>query len=375
MQNFCLYLYQGEPSSRVHGHIQNGVFDGEIVQANGEKYHIELAEKYFQDSDELDFHSVIYSIKDVRFTVEGQESSCGVKKDLLNKMAAIQATAKPIRRPHKIRSQIDRKKSTKTLSEYLRSKRKLDKRTSDLTVDGGQYCQIFIAADHTFLSNIGGGSESRAISEIATVFASVQSIYFESDFDEDGTPDEIVPVLVQTEILSSSSYNGLFQSSNIAVDDYLDRWSQINQEDFCLALLLTYRSVFTVVILYCTVCTCTVWYYMYMYTVLYSMNCTVLYYTCTCTVYSSTCTCILYYTVLYCTMCTCTLWYYTVLYSMHCTILYMYSIVLHVHVHVYMYTLLYSTVLYYNVCVQVQYGTILYCTVLYCTVLYYTCTV
>ena len=244
MQNICSYLYQGEPSSKVHGHIQNGVFDGEIVKANGEKYHIELAEKYFQDSDELDFHSVIYSIKDVRFTVEGQESSCGVKKDLLNKMEAIQATAKPIQRPHKIRSQIDGKKSAKTLSEYLRSKRNLDKRTSD-----GQYCQVFIAADHTFLSNIGGGSESRAISEIATVFASVQSIYFESDFNEDGTPDEIVPVLVQTEILSSSSYNGLFQSSNIAVDDYLDRWSQVNQDDFCLALLLAYRSVFTVVIL------------------------------------------------------------------------------------------------------------------------------
>ena len=80
-----------------------------------------------------------------------------------------------------------------------------------------------------------------AVAEIASIFASVQEIYNRADFDEDGAPDNIVPILVQTELFTTSSHGGLFASDDIEVSDYLNRWSEISHDDFCLAPLLAYR--------------------------------------------------------------------------------------------------------------------------------------
>ena len=218
----------------MHGHVRDGVFDGEVVNGFKEKYHIETADKYFKEKKE--FHSVIYSDQDVLFQVEGKQSAgCAAKKELLRKMEQLQATAKPIQKKPSTNEDI----TTTTFTSHFNRKRSLEKRTK--TVSGGRFCPVFIAADHLFVSNIGGGSDSSSIAEIASIFSSVQEIYISADFDEDGSPDKIVPVLVKTELFTSSSHNGLFSDSNIEVSSYLDRWSQIDHDDFCLALLLTYR--------------------------------------------------------------------------------------------------------------------------------------
>ena len=80
-----------------------------------------------------------------------------------------------------------------TLSGHVRE-RGTSKRQST-----GRYCQMRIAIDHLFLRNVAGGSESVAISEVASAFSEVQNIYQTTDFDDNGSPDFILPQLVQTE--------------------------------------------------------------------------------------------------------------------------------------------------------------------------------
>ena len=231
--NFTLYI--GQPLSKVHGHIQNGVFDGEITTDTHEQYHVEYAHKYFLPVDGV--HSIIYSTKDIIY--DSKKATCALKESMLNKLQAIQATAKRIYKPRK---PISDKEYSQILSNRLkRNEHSIHKRAE--TVSGGLYCQIFIAVDHLFLSNIAGNSESAAISEVTAVFASTQTIFRTTDFNSDGSPDLITPQLVRTEVLNSNSYNGLFQPSSITVDDFLDRWSRIDHSDYCLSLLLTYRLV------------------------------------------------------------------------------------------------------------------------------------
>ena len=220
----------GDPSSRIHGHIKNGVFDGEVVTGDKQKYHIETADKYFKQGKE--FHSVIYSIQDVLFHIEGKESGCAAKKELLKKMEILQSTAQS-----KVKSTTKFKDDT--LSSQFEKKRSLHKRTK--TINNGRICPIFVAADHLFVENIGGGNENNAVSEIAAIISSVQEIYLRSDFDEDGEDDNINPVIVKTELFTTSSHNGLFSDNSIEVSDYLNRWGEIDHDDFCLAILLTYR--------------------------------------------------------------------------------------------------------------------------------------
>lgn len=220
----------------------NGVFDGVLRTGDGEEFHMEAARKYFRER-RADFHSVIYSVRDVVFQHGDQEASCALKDQLLEKMKILASTGKPVSKT--ARSGMHQR-SASTLSDMFPGTRshsdsRMGPRTN--TVGGGLFCQIRVAVDHLFVQHVGGGSESEAISEIASVFASVQSIFQSSDFDENGTPDSITPQLVQTDILDSSDPNYLFGDATIAVNEFLDRWSQLDQTQFCLALLLTYRYI------------------------------------------------------------------------------------------------------------------------------------
>ena len=115
-----------------------------------------MADKYF--NGDIDFHSVIYSLDDVRYMVEGREPSCGVKKKLLEDLQKLQATAKPIEKPkHDTVLKRDIHLGRSTLSSQF-NKRKhpdthhgLHKRTE--TVTNGRYCSVLLAADHTFVNS------------------------------------------------------------------------------------------------------------------------------------------------------------------------------------------------------------------------------
>ncbi len=204
----------GEPHSSVKGHLVNGVFDG-IITSQGVEYHVEAADKFFESPS---FHSLMYRAHDVTSPSGG----CGAKGKLMEKLSRIQSTARPTRdKPGRYGN---------------------DRHTRASTANGNRFCQMLIAADHLFVDNIGGGSASAAMAEMVTILTQVQEIFRTTDFDNDGTADGIIPLIARVEILNRNDPSYNFGTPTIAVNEYLDRWSQINHEEFCLALLFTYRD-------------------------------------------------------------------------------------------------------------------------------------
>lgn len=148
-------------------------------------------------------------------------AGCGASGVVLEKLKEIQAKARPTKENNIIYGK--------------RNKRQV-------TVGDKKFCPMLIAADHLYLSNIGGGDMSTATSELVAVMSEVQTIFQSTDFDNDGTADGIVPLIARVEILDQSEPGYRFSSPNIDVNNYLDIWSQVNHEQFCLSLLLTYRD-------------------------------------------------------------------------------------------------------------------------------------
>lgn len=214
----------GDPNSWVSGHVINGVFDGILATSKGE-YHIEHAHKFFREK--RDFHSVIYSTKDV--AVEKQGGSCAATEEILSQMRELQATAKPVKP-----SKWD-KHTVSGMFDHEREKRAE-------TIPSGLFCHMRVTADHLYLENIGGGDNNTAISEIVTIFSQVQQIYSTTDFDQNGSEDGYTPVIADINILERNDPDNIFLAPDITVNDFLDLWSQQDHEDVCLALLLTYRD-------------------------------------------------------------------------------------------------------------------------------------
>ena len=204
-----------------------GVFDGVIATSDGEEYHLERTEKFFKDK--RDHHSVIYRNSDVQF--DPRASSCAAKDEIYRRMQELQGSAKPVR-PYSERHS--------TVSKLFVREGEREKRSD--TITGGRFCHILVAADHLFHERIGGGNPDQTITEIVTVFAQVQDIFSATDFDGDGSADNITPLIARIEILTTGTPGYRFASNNIAVDDFLDLWSQENHNEFCLSLLLTYRD-------------------------------------------------------------------------------------------------------------------------------------
>lgn len=205
----------------VKGHIIDGVFDGVIHSAGG-TFHVEQAGRFFADPQ--DFHSIIYHSSDVHVP-EGVNSCGGVKDALIQKLNQLASHAVPLHDDNKRLYGEDR---------HSRLKRQL---TGD-----NRFCPVRVAADHLFLEAVGQGSVVNTMSQIAAVISSVQDIYSATDFTGDGMADSIQPVVVSLEVLDRNVQGYRYGAANIAVEDFLDLWSQEDQSSFCLALLLTHRD-------------------------------------------------------------------------------------------------------------------------------------
>lgn len=59
-----LTLFAGEPGSAVFGSIHDGMFEGKILSKLGNLY-IEKASRYFPQSANVSFHSIVYRESDV----------------------------------------------------------------------------------------------------------------------------------------------------------------------------------------------------------------------------------------------------------------------------------------------------------------------
>ena len=216
------HTHTGEPGSIVRGHIIDGVFDG-IIRSKQGTFYVEQAHKFFKDRSR-DFHSIIYHSDDVRVP-EGVASCGGAKGKLMEKLNDLASSAVPLH---------DDKRTLYGEDRYLRLKRQ--------TIGNNRFCPIRVAADHLYLAEVGGGSVVNSMTQIASVIANVQDIYSTTDFDGVVGPDGIQPVIVRLEILDQNMRGYQYGANNIPVDSFLDLWSQEDQSEYCLALLLTHRD-------------------------------------------------------------------------------------------------------------------------------------
>ena len=212
------------------GHVIDGVFSGVLRTSHG-TYHIEKTKKHFQNHEHLSFHSFMYNEDDVRFP--DHPAGCGVNGTAWGQLAELQATAVPLDTARSLR------KRSQTLTETFGSSR--GKRA--VTNSGGVFCHMRVAVDHLFFSQIGGSSNQDTFAEVVTAFNLVQDIYRTTDFDGDGIQDFITPSIGQFDILTLNDPNYRFgDSSSIPVSEFLNRWSEDDQTNFCLAMLLTNRD-------------------------------------------------------------------------------------------------------------------------------------
>ena len=220
----------GDDSSRVSGHLINGVFDGRI-ETNGEEFQIEHSNKFFKEQQ--DFHSVMYRASDVDF--EQLKASCATKGKLLEEMKCIQSTAIPVKPVLK-----QDRANTPSLQEFVGGVRA--RRAS--TINGACFCQVRVAVDNLFFRMIGNSNVGATLAEVSVIFSRVQEIFAAADFDSDGNSDGITPLIADIDIITTSSadYPMFRDNEIIPVNDYLDRWSSIDHSAVCLALLLTYRD-------------------------------------------------------------------------------------------------------------------------------------
>ena len=223
----CCCCFVGDPTSRVTGHVINGVFSG-IIRTSEGTYHVERARKFFQDHDDETFHSLIYHEHDIDFPQH--PSGCGINGTSYEQMKALQASAVPINSKTS--------KQTETMAQFFKKSR--SKRA--LTSTGGNFCHMRVSVDHLFYSQIGDSDDTTTFAEVITTFNFVQEIFQETDFDGDGEKDSITPSIQEFNILKQTDVGYRFGAGSIAVNDFLDLWSQQDHTDFCLALLLTNRD-------------------------------------------------------------------------------------------------------------------------------------
>jgi len=203
--------------SSVHGYILDGIFDG-VITTHQEEYHVEVAGKFFNQPGE--FHSVIYTVSDVDFSaINSSRAACGGSGKAYEKLREIQSTA------------------AKPAAKQLHSSR-----TKRALSPDNRFCLVYIAADQLFFENIGRSDDTVTMSEIASRMTSVNSIFSATDFDSDGAVDSIGFHLGRIGILRDTDPGYRYGAQNIAVTDFLDLWSQENHNEFCLAMLLTYRD-------------------------------------------------------------------------------------------------------------------------------------
>ena len=209
-----------EPStSHVIGHLIDGIFDG-IIRSKHGSFHIEHAHKFFPEA--RGFHSIMYHEEDVR---KGPPSPCAANGKLPDLLNAKASHAIPL---------------DDNFVLYGRDKHSRLRRS---TIFNNRFCPIRVAADHLYFQNVGAENVAVTMSSIATVMASVQEIYRSVDFDEDGFPDQIQPVIASLEILRFNSTGYRYSEQDIPIINFLDLWSQEEQpRNFCLSLLLTHRD-------------------------------------------------------------------------------------------------------------------------------------
>ncbi|XP_032597446.1 disintegrin and metalloproteinase domain-containing protein 10 isoform X2 [Drosophila grimshawi] len=111
-----------------------------------------------------------------------------------------------------------------------------------LLYDRKTTCMLYLQADHTFFQKM--GSDEASIEAITRHVQRANSIYRNTDFNNDGKPDNITFMIKRIKVhnmnaMKDPSYRF---PGNYGVEKFLELFSEEDYDAFCLAYMFTYRD-------------------------------------------------------------------------------------------------------------------------------------
>ncbi|XP_064467390.1 disintegrin and metalloproteinase domain-containing protein 10-like isoform X1 [Ornithodoros turicata] len=254
------HIYSGrvvdEPGSHVSGFILDGVFYGRITTSK-DIYYVERANNYIKGAK--DFHSIMYTAKDVTFSGAG----CGVNQpgptDKIGwrrrrrRLRRSRRFVEPVHVKDKPRFLANAISTGKTLNNVDNIKATTEKATETLPSgdpDAKKVCNMEIAVDHTlyelFLYDFGEPLRARDMISgiVSSHMSSASEILRNTNF---GGITGITLDAERVHINDSNSCEGRMVDSNPFCSNSLDasymlsEFSKIDHGNFCLAYVWTYR--------------------------------------------------------------------------------------------------------------------------------------
>lgn len=238
---------EDDDEASVQGMVTTeGLFDGTITTRSGTTYYVEPVSRYV-DADP-GYSSVVYSTSDVLQPSTPCASSFLDRRRRQAGVFYFDSDAYEIRRTNRSDIIVKRPSKPKVLlgtgpDENLFDddfRLHLSKRA---TIDPKKTtCMLYLQADHLFFQKY--GTEEACIEVMTRHVQRVNLIYRNTDFNQDGKPDNISFMIKRikvhtTESLNDPNYRFL---GNYGVEKFLEIFSEEDYDAFCLAYMFTYRD-------------------------------------------------------------------------------------------------------------------------------------
>ncbi|XP_075149699.1 kuzbanian-like isoform X1 [Haematobia irritans] len=103
-------------------------------------------------------------------------------------------------------------------------------------------CMLYLQADHTFFQKM--GSDEASIEAITRHVQRANSIYKNTDFNNDGKPDNITFMIKRIKVHNNNAVKDPSYRfpGNYGVEKFLELFSEEDYDAFCLAYMFTYRD-------------------------------------------------------------------------------------------------------------------------------------
>ncbi|XP_034131456.1 uncharacterized protein LOC117585829 isoform X2 [Drosophila guanche] len=111
-----------------------------------------------------------------------------------------------------------------------------------LLYDRKTTCMLYLQADHTFFQKM--GSDEASIEAITRHVQRANSIYRNTDFNNDGKPDNITFMIKRIKVHNMNAMKDPTYRfpGNYGVEKFLELFSEEDYDAFCLAYMFTYRD-------------------------------------------------------------------------------------------------------------------------------------
>ncbi|XP_017780952.1 PREDICTED: disintegrin and metalloproteinase domain-containing protein 10-like [Nicrophorus vespilloides] len=256
---------EDDEAASVSGIItSNGLFDG-VVSTRLDDFYIEPLSRYLENgrnrSDAI--HSIVYKASDVD-RPDASETGCASEKLRRSRRWLLQAEAKHPQdeASHYWHPNIRTRHPSFDLNTPYNQP--IDEDLIDITpnrtftdVSGLIFrnvnkraaidpkkttCMLYLQADHQFFQKY--GTEEACIEVMTRHVQRVNSIYKNTDFNQDGKPDNITFMVKRIKVHTTEAVKDpLYRfPNNYGVEKFLELFSEEDYDAFCLAYMFTYRD-------------------------------------------------------------------------------------------------------------------------------------